>query len=136
MDVKFNSNMSHLLNRMILGEESVDKYDEFLKQYGEKSDEELFDEINKLQSEVPDDIKKIHLRNLDRLSRMEGFVDSKVRERIDYIRETIKIEESSDRRYSRNVQYFGGSSLLLWFLLVTALFRRPIYRRGYRRRYY
>ncbi|MBS4534621.1 hypothetical protein GOQ29_03225 [Clostridium sp. D2Q-14] len=134
MDVDFNNNMGHLLNRMILGEESVDKYDEFLKEYGQKSDEELFVEIDKIQKEVPDGIKSIHLRNLDRLARMEGFVDSDTIDKIDYVKKIIKVEESSNRRYSGvNVQYFGGTSLLLWFLLLTVLFRRPRFRRGHRR---
>lgn len=137
LDEKYNNNMNYLLNRMIIGEESVDRYDEFLNEYGQKSDEELYQEISKVQADVSNEAKKIHVRNLERLSRMEGFVDDDVRRRVEKVKGLIKIEESGSRRYSRgSAQYFYGTSLLLWFLLVTALFRKPYYRYGYRRRPY
>lgn len=133
MEDNYNTNLSHLLNRIIIGEESVKKYDDFLKKYGNRSDEYIYEEISKVQADVPEDIKRIHVRNLDHLSNMEGFIDGETRSKINKIKELVKYDESS--RNSRRINteyYFGGSSLLLWFLLVTVLFRRSYYRR-YRR---
>ncbi len=132
------NNFGYMFNRVIYDEDIMKQFDEFSNEYTDKSDRELYTEIEKVQSEVSTEVKKKHINNLEHLAQMEGFMsDGTVRD-IDRIKKIIKIDESSSRfknvnRESIDAQFVSRSSLLLWFLLVTVLYRgRRRYRRPYR----
>lgn len=135
MNGDYNYNIGYILNGVIFGEEGLDKFDEFLKIYGDKSDEYLYEEIKKIQAEVPTEVKRMHLKNLEHLTQMEGFITDEIKEKIQKIRKLLQIDNASTpprrRRYNVQFYFFNGSSLLLWFLILVVLFRRRPFRRPF-----
>lgn len=123
MSDTFNNNLVDALNKSFLDNETYNKYSEFVEEKKDKSDRYFYNEIEKVQSDVSNELKARHLNNLEYLSKMEGFINEDIRRRIEYIKSLIKIEESESLQDIES-QFFGGSSLLLWFLLVTVLFRK------------
>lgn len=119
----FNTNLVDALNKSFLDNESYNKYSEFVEDKKDKSDRYFYNEIEKVQSEVSNELKARHLNNLEYLSKMEGFINDDIKRKIEYIKSLIKVEESESLQDIES-QFFGGSSLLLWFLLVTVLFRK------------
>lgn len=119
----FNTNLVDALNKSFLDNETYNKYSEFVEDKKDKSDRYFYIEIEKVQSEVSNELKARHLNNLEYLSKMEGFINEDIKRKIEYIKSLIKVEESESLQDIES-QFFGGSSLLLWFLLVTVLFRK------------
>lgn len=130
----FDNNSGKMIVKAFINDEAYGKYEKFLEEYGEKSDQDLYKEIENVQSEVSNDIKKQHLNNLELLGKMNGFISDEIIKRINYTKKIIIIEEENNS-LSNNVegQFFGGASLLLWFLLVTVIFRKGKRRRRRRR---
>ena len=128
MSEQNKNNFGYMFNRVVYDEDMISQFDEFTNEYTNKSDRELYAEIEKIQSEVDINVKKKHINNLEHLAQMEGFVSAETAQHIDRIKKLIKVDESSsssksvDER-SFHAQFASRSSLLLWFLLVTALFR-------------
>ncbi|RKD30880.1 hypothetical protein [Thermohalobacter berrensis] len=138
MPQEYNNNLAYMLNRIMMGEEEYKKFEEFMDEYGDKSDDYLYREIEKVQAEVSNDLKRQHLKNLEYVAKMEGFVTDETRRKIERVKGIIKIDEDVESRspyYRRPYYYrgdfFRGSSLLLWFLLLTLLFRQRRFRRPF-----
>lgn len=131
------NNFGYMFNRLLYDESVLEELDKYSSQYEGKSDRELHEEIQRVQKEVPNEIKVQHMKNLELLSQMDMFSQQSYKSNVSYLKSLVEIDESVP--YSSSIprsQYVSGSSLLLWFLLVVALYRRPYYRRGYRRRRY
>lgn len=134
----YNYDTPKMLGKAILQDDLMGKYDEFLNKYKDKSDRELFEEISRVQSKLSPEVKRQHIRNLEYLSQMGGFVDEEVKKRINFAKRLIVIDDATEKTDSSmdvsTAQFFGGSSLLLFFLLLTTLFRgRRYYYGPYRR---
>jgi hypothetical protein len=70
------------------------------------------------------------VKNLDALSKMEGFVTDTHRQRIDMVKSILTAETRVSRPSQQSgveTQIFFGSSLLLWFLILAAIWRRPLF---------
>lgn len=122
---KKDNNMSYMLSGIMFGQKGLEEFDKFLDEYGDKTDEELYEEVSRIQDQVPVELKKKHLNNLEQLAKMQGFVNDETREKINKIKELINVDTVSSwgRRRINSQFFFGGASLLLWFLLVVILFR-------------
>lgn len=133
----FNNNRVHMINRMILNDEEMKKFEKYMEEYGQTPDRYLLREISRVQRELPNELKMQHINNLEQLSKMQGFVDDEVINKINSVKRIIVIDNNSNTNNIENINedmgYFEGSSLLLWFLLLTFLFRRRNYYRSIRR---
>jgi len=129
------NNFGYMFNRLFYDEPVLNKLEEYSKQYENKSEREIYSEIQRVQKEVPNEVKVQHLKNLELLSQMDMFSQQSHKSNVSYLRDLVEIDENdyNSSHLSRS-QYVTGSSLLLWFLLVTSLYRRPYYRRGFGRR--
>lgn len=133
------NSFGYIFNNIFYDEDTMIQFDEFAKEYESKTDAQLYEAIEKTQAEVDIEIKKKHIKNLELIGQMEGFIDETTTRSINEIKKLIKVEETSSRargysRYNRRrveAQFFSSSSLLLWFLLVTVLFRGSRFRRPF-----
>jgi len=127
---------NYTLDFIMVPSEHIDKFNEFMMQYGDKSDYEIFSEIAKVKGELSQDLLNQHISNLDSLSQMNGFITDLAHQRIAAVKEVLHY--NSDQSEKSNVDsqfFFGGTSLLLWFLTLAAIWRRPFGggRGGFRR---
>ena len=132
------NNFAYMFNNIFYDDNTMKQFDKFAEEYANKTDAELYEAIEKAQAEVDMETKKKHIRNLELLAQVEGFVDDATVNNINNIKSLIKIDEASSnvKRYrGRRIepQFFGASSLLLWFLLVVVLFRGSRFRRPFGR---
>jgi hypothetical protein len=131
-------NFGYMFNRILYDDYVLDELEKHSKKYENISDRDLIYEIERVQKEVPNEVKLHHMKNLEALTQMNTFSQQSSSDNLPYLKDLIKVDENvpSSSRLSRS-QYVSGSSLLLWFLLVVALYRRPFGRRGFgRRKYY
>ncbi|MTI48283.1 hypothetical protein [Sporosalibacterium faouarense] len=133
-EIKANDFGSMFYNIMY-DDSMVDQFDEFSEKYGNASDAELYTEIEKVQAEVSNEVKKKHIENLELIAKMDSIVPTETIRGIQEAKRLVKIDETSsnakkisDRELRR--QYVSPTSLLLWFLLLTVIWRgRRYYRR-------
>lgn len=121
---------AYALDLMILPNDKIAEFDKFMKEYGNKSDKYLFREMMRVKAEVSTEVLQKHLKNLDALSKMEGFVTDEHRRRIEMVKDVLTRETPAPRQKTESkgvaeTQFFVGSSLLLWFLALAAIWRRP-----------
>lgn len=109
--------------------EELGQFDEFMTQYGELSEPYVYREIAEVKSKVSKEVLQQHIKNLDALYQMDGFVTDSHRQRIHIVRSilTEDIPSENNLHLSKDVegQFLYGSSLLLWFLTLLAIWRRP-----------
>lgn len=132
------NNFGYMFNNVFYDENTMTQFEAFNEEYANKTDAELYEAIEKAQGDVDVEIKKKHIKNLELMGQMEGFIDDTTVKNINDIKQLIKIDEvpSETRRYSgRRIesQFFSSASLLLWFLLVAVLFRGRRFRRPFGR---
>lgn len=133
------NNFGNMFNQIFYDDKMMEQFDTFAEQYKDISDEELYSEIDRVQSELSEEVKQKHLNNLGLLAQMEGFVPNETVQSIERAKKLIKVNTSSSRSRplsEREIrrQFVGGASLLLWFLLLVVIWRgrRPFYGRPFR----
>jgi len=120
----------YTLDLMILPNDKMNEFNEFLSEYGNKPDRYLYSEIARVKSEVSNEVLQQHITNLDAMAKMEGLVTDGHKRRIDTVKRILTTDfptQSSARRIQSNPStefFFGGASLLLWFLALAAIWRR------------
>lgn len=126
MAYEYNNDFINVFNKTILDETQMKEIEGYTKEYGDKSEQYLAREIMKIKASVPSNVIDQHIKNLDHLSQMEGFITIEMKQRIDMLK---RILNNPSGRSQSNVegQFFGGSGLLLWFLLLTSIWRKPYY---------
>jgi len=135
MPEKYNNDFAYNFSKALLKEEELKKIDEYTNQYVDMPDRYIFQEIMRAKAAVPQNILDQHIKNLEHFSQMEGFVTEPMKQRINQIKKILSSPVGTKNTQSTDVDsqfFFGGSSLLLWFLTLTALWRR----RGYGTPYY
>lgn len=116
------------LDMIMFPSEQMSEFDTYMKKYGDLSEADVYREIVKVRTEVSKEVLQQHVKNLDALSQMDGFVTTTHRQRMHIVKSLLVEEvESSSNNVSRSVetQFLYGSSLLLWFLALLAIWRRP-----------
>lgn len=133
------NNFGNMFNQIFYDDKMMEQFDTFAEQYKDISDEELYSEIDRVQSELSEEVKQKHFNNLGLLAQMEGFVPNETVQSIERAKKLIKVNTSSSRSRplsEREIrrQFVGGASLLLWFLLLVVIWRgrRPFYGRPFR----
>ncbi|WZL71934.1 hypothetical protein QBE52_12560 [Clostridiaceae bacterium 35-E11] len=132
MNKNLENNFSYMLGQMFLNEEQIKEFNAFMKEYAGKSDRYIFREIARVKNEVSQEELQQHIANLDHLYNMKGFATEEVKSRIDTVKKilTSKSPAFSPRNIQQSApktQFFFGSSLLLWFLALVAIWRRPFF---------
>lgn len=114
------------LDFIMLPSEHIGQFNDFMKEYGELSDYEIYTKIAEVKGQVSKEVLNQHLQNLDALTNMNGFVTDTAKFRIEAVKKVLAEASSSNLqpRVDSNF-FFGGSSLLLWFLILAAVWRRP-----------
>ncbi|MDR5659639.1 hypothetical protein RH915_09040 [Serpentinicella sp. ANB-PHB4] len=121
-----NNKGDYALDFIMIPSEHIGEFNDFMTQYGDLSDYDLFNEILVTKNEVSQSELQSHIKNLDALSQMDGFVNDFTRQRIELVKEVLNTDSSTTPQSKIEKQFlFGGSSLLLWFLTLAAIWRRP-----------
>ena len=121
--------ISYTIDPIIFPSSQMDKFQEFMNQYGAMPYRQLLQEMAMVKTQVSaDDIQK-YVNNLDHFAQMDGFVTEDHRRRIQDVRNVLlapsavaQPESNADSQF-----FFAGPALLLWFLALAAIWRRPIY---------
>lgn len=107
-----------------------EKFQEYMKQYEGASERQIMAEIMRVRGEVSQEVLNAHFKNLELMGNMEGFGNEQIRQRIAMMKNMLAANTpAASSRTVETAQFFGGSSLLLWFLLLTAIWRRPFFGR-------
>ncbi|SET80041.1 hypothetical protein SAMN05660297_03548 [Natronincola peptidivorans] len=121
-----NAKGGYTLDFIMVPSEHIGKFNDFMAQYGDRSDYEIFQEIAETKSQLSQDLLNQHIKNLDALSQMNGFVTNTNKQRIAAVKEVLSEGTGSSTDSIVDSQFFfGGTSLLLWFLILAAIWRRP-----------
>ncbi|QXM05121.1 hypothetical protein [Crassaminicella indica] len=119
-------NANYMFEPMLFPANQMNQFEEFMKQYGDKSEKYILDEIARIANSVPEKTIQQYIKNLDLLSQIEGFVSNEHRRKIDNVKR-ILLTSSYSKEQSTSAQSFG-TSLLLWFLILVSIWRKPYYR--------
>lgn len=123
----------YTLDLVMLPNDKMNEFNKFMTEYGNKSDRYLLNEIARVKTEVSQELLAQHLNNLDTMAKMQGLVTDYHKRRIDMVKRAISTptqsSQNTNRQAAPGAQFFwAGSSLLLWFLILAAIWRRPYYR--------
>ncbi|MBM7615185.1 hypothetical protein [Alkaliphilus hydrothermalis] len=132
-----NAKGQYNLDFLMIPSEYIDSFNNFMTQYGELSDADIYKEILSSKVKVSENVLRQHVNNLDALSQMSGFVSDSTKQRIQMVKRVLTTDTGGSNMQSAvETQFFGGTSLLLWFLTLAAIWRRPFYGfgRGFGRR--
>ncbi|MBB6218123.1 hypothetical protein HNQ80_004263 [Anaerosolibacter carboniphilus] len=113
------------LEMLIFPADQMGKYNEFKKQYGNLSERQIYREITRLKNEVSQDVLDKHIKNLDAISKLEGFITADQKSRIEQVKSLLGYKNASRANGSQNLrvetEFVSGTSLLLWFLILVAI---------------
>ncbi|KAB3530506.1 hypothetical protein [Alkaliphilus serpentinus] len=116
------------LDFLMIPREHIGKFNEFMEEFGDVSDYDLYKQILDTKSKVSANVLNQHMKNLDALSSMTGFVTDSTKGRIELVKRVLNTDTGSSKPKSHvENQFWGGSSLLLWFLILAAIWRRPFF---------
>jgi hypothetical protein len=126
----FDNSFIDIFNEIALTQEDIEQFEKYKKEYMDKPEKYIIREIVQIKNTLSKEVLQQHIYNLNLLSQMKGFVSEEHKNKIEYIKNLLDSDIFvGRRRYERTPdveeQYFGRSSLLLWFLLLTAIWRRP-----------
>ncbi|WP_129600805.1 hypothetical protein [Anaerophilus nitritogenes] len=124
----YNNNIPQMMNQFVLTDEQMKEFDNFMEKYGNLPDRAIFREIDMVKNQVSDDLLSQHIKNLELVEKMQGFVEKEHLGRIETVRRILNSPKPPQMKKEVTGQYFyGGSSLLLWFLTLAAIWRRPYF---------
>ncbi len=121
-----NTTGNYSLEYFLFPSQHYDLFNQYMEKYGGMTDSQIYNEINVAKGEVSGDVVRQHITNLDAIAQMQGFVDNHTRQRIVRTKEVLASNLSSNVRHNVESHFFGGSSLLLWFLILVSIWRRPL----------
>ncbi|MFT9497485.1 hypothetical protein [Anaerosolibacter sp.] len=125
-----NNQNAYTLDLVMLPNDKLGEYNKFLEQYGNVPDKYILREMYRVKGEVSQEVLSQHIKNLDALSNMEGFVTDDHKQKIEMVKNILTAETRISRPSQQaevETQFWGGSSLLLWFLTLAAIWRRPFF---------
>jgi len=123
-----NARGNYALDFFMLPSEYIDEFNDFMAQYGELSDYDIFEKIVDTKAQLSHNVLSQHITNLDALSQLNGFITDLTKQRIELVKRTLTADTGSSNSQSIvETQFFGGTSLLLWFLILAAIWRRPFF---------
>lgn len=105
--------------------DKMDQFNEFMKQYNDKSEKYIIREILKVKQEVSKDVIDKHIKNLDLLSKMEVYSNERTKENVEYVKKLLSMQPTFNRRPPKQgeveTEYCNQTSLLLWFLILVCI---------------
>ncbi|MFZ5969209.1 MAG: hypothetical protein ACOYVK_18795 [Bacillota bacterium] len=100
------------------------KFNELMEQYGDMPTRQIYREIARVKGEVSQEVVDQHLKNLDTLTTMEGFMTEDHKEKVERVKVLLGMPgPQSKGAQSENIEteFVSGTSLLLWFLILVAI---------------
>ncbi|WP_053955698.1 hypothetical protein [Inediibacterium massiliense] len=97
---------------------TMNPYDEFIAQYANLPQEDIWDEMYKLKNQVPQNLIQQYIHELDYFMETGTIYSPEQIETIDKIKDILM---ESSTLSAPQTQYVSGTSLLLWFLILTAI---------------
>lgn len=125
-----NNQNAYALDLVMLPNDKLGEFNQFVDQYANVPDKYIWREMARVKGEVSNEVLSQHVKNLDALSKMEGFVTDAHRQKIEMVKSILNTETRLPRPAQQvgvETQFWGGSSLLLWFLTLAAIWRRPFF---------
>ncbi len=127
MSNEYDIEFIQALNKTFLNEEQIKELEGYSKKYANKSDQFLLREIQRIKPTVPQNVINQHINNLDHLYHMDGFINRAQKQRIDMIKKILSSPSGRGKPDAEGQFFCCGSGLLLWFLVLAAIWRRPYY---------
>ncbi|MCT4593570.1 MAG: hypothetical protein N4A57_04770 [Anaeromicrobium sp.] len=119
-----NHAFAYVLNSSLLSPEEQEEFEKFRNEYKNKNKRQISRDILRLKSRVSQDVIDQHIQNLDALAQMQGFVTDETRSNIEYVKRLLSQNtrvRPGANSYPPQQQYVSGTSLLLWFLILAAI---------------
>lgn len=145
----YESEFPYIINKAVLSNDQMTQIDKYSQKYYNKSEDFIMKEIARVKSQVSPTIIKQYVNNLDHLYKMEGVFAEDTKNKINRVKSILSNPSRNPRRYPNPRQPVnpvepenpgcvedlacGGVALLLWFLVLVAIWRKPCYRRPYRK---
>ena len=124
-EVKGKMEYGYLLNPIVMEKTHYEKFEEYMKQYENASERQLMSEIMRVRGEVSSEVVNTHINNLELMGQMEGFADAQIQQRIAMMKNMLAANVPAASTGTVETAQWGGSGLLLWFLLLSSIWRRP-----------
>lgn len=130
----------NMLSQMAETDEEFQKFNEFVSEYGDKSDRYVFRELTRMSAGFSKEEREEHLHNLELLGFMKNVGTEDVKYKIELLKRMLRSNKFSNRGRSKNIfspenQIFFGGFGLFPLLTLYFLFRRsPFFRRPFSRR--
>ena len=113
------------LEMLIFPADQMEKYNEFKQQYGNMSTRQIYREIANLKNGVSQEVLDQHIKNLDAISNMGGFITEDHKMKINQVKSVLGYQNASKPKGSQGssveTEFVSGTSLLLWFLILVAI---------------
>lgn len=130
----FDNPFIHLFHEIALTKEDIAQLEEYHEQYANKSENYILRKIIETKNILSKEVLQQHQKNLSLLAQMEGFLSEEQKKKIQYLIHLLESDIAVRRRRGTNISdveeqsFKGRSSLLLWFLLLSIIWRRPSFR--------
>lgn len=116
---------NYSLDYFLFPSQNFGVFNEYMEKYGGMTDNQIYGEMNIVKGQVSSEVVRQHIQNLDAIAQMQGFVDNNTRQRINKTKEVLTSTVGQNSKSNVDAQFFGGTSLLLWFLILVSIWRRP-----------
>lgn len=122
----------YILNPITMDQAHYEQFQGYMEQYKNAPNRQILSEIMRVRSEVSQDVLDAHMKNLELMGQMEGYSTAETQQRIVQLKQMLAANPPAASSQNVETAFWGGTSLLLWFLLLTAIWPRTyIGRPGY-----
>ncbi|QEK11254.1 hypothetical protein FQB35_02090 [Crassaminicella thermophila] len=118
----------YMVSPILFPSDQMDKFEIFLQQYGDKSEKYIFEEIDKLKNQVSENVIQKYIRNLELIAQTEGFLTQEQKNKIDRIKRILTENNSFSMQHQNVESQSFATSLLLWFLILVAIWPKHSYK--------
>ena len=121
-----NRKLENTMDMVIFPYNEMEKFNGLMKQYGNMPSRQIYREIARVKNDISKEVIDQHIKNLDALSAMGGFVTEEQKGKMERVKTLLKSETAyqvpgSNQSSSVETEFVSGTSLLLWFLILVAI---------------
>ncbi|MCT4594436.1 MAG: hypothetical protein N4A57_09235 [Anaeromicrobium sp.] len=115
----------YTLEPMLFPSDKTEEFNQFMDEYGTKSDRYIWNQIAKVKTNVDQKTIEKYINNLDLIAKTNDLITDNHLKRIERVKR-ILLSNTSAPPQEIESQWFGfGVSLLLWFLILVIIWRQP-----------
>lgn len=130
----FDQPFVYLFHEIALSKEDIAQLEEYHKEYANKSETHILRKIIEIKNTLSKEVLQQHKKNLNLLTQTEGFLSEDQKKKIQYLIHLLDSDIALRRRKGvefsgeKEQSFKGKNSLLLWFLLLSIIWRKPSFR--------